>query len=249
MNSETYTPGHTHNAVAFMMRRSLDSHGQFFRAHLQPGLQVLDCGCGPGTISLDIAAAVAPGAVTGVDFGQSQIDAASQAAAARGISNTRFVQGSAYELPFADGSFDRVFSHALLEHLAQPARALAEFFRVLRPGGVLGVCTPDVGGLLVAPVSPELNAAILGYNAMQKDNGGDLEIGRRLGALLGEAGFEEVHMSARYECHPPRIISEYLGLQLQSGGLHEHAAELHKWSGREGALFAQPWLSATGRKP
>jgi ubiquinone/menaquinone biosynthesis C-methylase UbiE len=250
VTTESYTPGHGATSVAFMLRRSLASHGQFFREFLQAGRTVLDCACGPGSITLDIADAVAPASVTGVDFQTSQIEEAHRNAAARGTTNVRFTVASCYELPFAADSFDCVFSHALLEHLAQPGRAIAEFYRVLKPGGVLGVCTPDVGGLLVAPQSPALKEAIFAYCAMQKRNGGDLEIGRQLGALLIQAGFTEVQMSARYECLVPAAISEYLGKQLEQAEQPVHARAFSDWSAQNASagLYALPWVSALGKK-
>ena len=60
MSKTTYTPGHTQNVTDFMARRSLQSHGEFFLDHLLPGVCVLDCGCGPGTITRGIAQRVAP---------------------------------------------------------------------------------------------------------------------------------------------------------------------------------------------
>lgn len=248
MTTETYTPGHSATSVAFMQRRTLDSHGQFFKDQLRPGNRVLDCGCGPGTLSLSIAEFVAPGKVTGVDFMDSQVERAKRAAEETGTLNVEFRVASGYELPFEDASFDRVFSHALLEHLAEPWRAVREFYRVLVPGGVVGVCTPDVGGLLVAPEAPGIVTAVRTYNALQKSNGGDLETGRRLGGYLADAGFSQVQMSARYECHVPGIISEYLGQQLETAGLQEHADAFREWSRSPGAMFAQPWVSAVGVK-
>ena len=85
--SEAYTPGHTQNATDFMAARTVESHGQFFVPYLTPGLSVLDCGCGPGSITLGIAARIAPGKVLGVDFGESQIERARSSAAAAGAGN------------------------------------------------------------------------------------------------------------------------------------------------------------------
>ena len=160
---ETYTPGYSEAAAAFMVRRRLDPNGAFFLPYLKPGTAVLDCGCGPGTITRDIAQRVAPGRVIGLDFNAEQVAVASRDAGSRGIANLEFKQGSVYELPFADASFDTVFSHALLEHLREPAKAVAEFRRVLKRGGALGVCTPDWGGFLVAPPSEEL---LLAFEAL-----------------------------------------------------------------------------------
>jgi ubiquinone/menaquinone biosynthesis C-methylase UbiE len=90
---------------------------------------VLDCGCGPGTITLDIAARVAPGKVIGVDFVSSQLEQATAGAARESIANVEFQTANCYALPFDSNVFDRVFSHALMEHLSDPTRALKEFHR------------------------------------------------------------------------------------------------------------------------
>ena len=52
MQSESYTPGHSQYAADFMAKRTLESHGSFFVPYLQPGLSVLDCGCGPGSTGI-----------------------------------------------------------------------------------------------------------------------------------------------------------------------------------------------------
>src|SRR5687768_16069466 len=85
MTEGTYTPGHSQNATDFMARRSLRSHGEFFLPHLTPGVSVLDCGCGPGTITLGIAERIAPARVVGVDFGTSQIERATANAASAAV--------------------------------------------------------------------------------------------------------------------------------------------------------------------
>lgn len=227
MKTESYTPGHTANATDFMAQRSFDSHGAFFRDFVQRGSRVLDCGCGPGSITRGLAERAAPAEVIGVDFGESQIARASQDAAARGLGNVRFVAASCYRLPFAAETFDGVFSHALLEHLAEPQKALAEFHRVLKPGGHVGVCSPDWGGFLLAPPSAALDAARDAYTAIQTKNGGDVFVGRKLGGYLADAGFSNIRMEARYECYRSLdCIGEYLARQLEAAGSATEAATL-----------------------
>ena len=99
MDLEIYTPGHTENASEFMARRTLASHGAFFVPHLRPGLSVLDCGCGPGSITVEIAARVDPGEVVGIDSAPAQIARAKSTAARAAGLNLRFETGSAYSLP------------------------------------------------------------------------------------------------------------------------------------------------------
>ena len=249
MNKESYTPGHTKNAIDFMSQRTLESHGQFFAERLHPGSDVLDCGCGPGTITFGIATVVQPGNVTGVDFEASQIEKARRSAAERGVAHVSFQVASCYSLPFADASFGCVFSHALMEHLAEPVKALKELLRVLKPGGSLGVCSPDFGGLLLAPPSENLAAALSAYASMQQANRGDLYVGHKLGEYLTEAGCKDVRMNARYECYPTlAFIGEYLALQLRQNGHSEHAQALLDWSKNTEGMFAQAWVSAIGRK-
>lgn len=143
-----------------------------------------------------------------------------------------------------------VFSHALLEHLGEPARAVAEFSRVLRPGGVLAVCSPDWGGFLLAPPSDELAGAIAAYTSLQTRNGGDVCAGRKLPGLLSEAGCEDIQPLARYEIYESlELIGNYLALQLEGEGESTHASTLREWARCLYGMFAQAWVSCTGRKP
>jgi len=246
---EIYTPGHSENVADFMARRTLATHGAFFLPHLQPGFSLLDCGCGPASITLGIAARVDPGEVMGVDFAPDQIARARQAAAREGRRNVRFESANVYSLPFESGRFERVFSHALLEHLADPQKALREFHRVLAPGGVIGVCSPDWGGFLLSPPSPPLSRALDAYMALQTGNGGDVRAGRNQGLHLAAAGFEAVELSARYECYDSRhIIVEYLARRLDEAGDTASASALREWSMEKPGLFAQAWVSAVARK-
>jgi SAM-dependent methyltransferase len=249
VSTESYTPGHTSNASDFMAQRSLQSHGQFFLEHLTPGVSVLDCGCGPGTITLGISRTVHPGPVIGVDFGASQIERATARATTEAVANVTFRVADCYDLPFEDNAFDRIFSNALLEHLSDPVRALKELHRTLKPGGVIGVCGPDWSGFLLSPPSTELANAVKAYTSLQTRNGGDVHVGRKLGLHLAAAGFKRVQMSARYECYPSReLIGEYLALQLEQQGDARSAQNLREWAMIDGGLFAQSWVAAVGLK-
>jgi ubiquinone/menaquinone biosynthesis C-methylase UbiE len=82
-------------------------------------------------MTLELTARVAPGEVVGLDLETRVPDQARASAVAQAVDNVRFEQGDVYALPFADGSFDALFSHALISHLGEPAPAVAEMRQVL----------------------------------------------------------------------------------------------------------------------
>jgi SAM-dependent methyltransferase len=259
--AETYTPGHTSAVTAFMARRAAETHAAFFTPLLQKGMKLLDVGCGPGTITRGLAARVAPGEAVGVDRAAAQLEVGRSAP--DNSTNLRYLDASVYELPFADGFFDAVFAHALFEHLAEPVAAATELRRVLRRGGVIGLCSPDWDGFILAPEEPGLEEALMLYRRVQEVNGGNTRAGRKLGEWLAAAEFTDVQMQARLECYPDRpLIGEYLAERLDrtqndaaelarvkvtAAEAAEAAAALRRWQVRDGSLFAQAWVSAVGR--
>lgn len=249
-NDERYTPGLSRSSVAFMASRSAETHAGFFLPHLSTGLSVLDLGCGPGSITAGLAAAVAPGQVVGIDQGAGQLDQARDRCAQLGLDNVQFEHGSCYRIPLPGQSVDRVFSHALLEHLTDPHRALTEIRRVLRPGGIAGVCSPDWGGFILSPSSPELDRALHAYQELQRRNGGDPIAGRKLGMRLASAGFAHIRTDARYERYASSThIASYLAAHLAEAGHLAHARTLDTWAAHPGAMFAQAWISAIAIRP
>jgi len=183
--------------TAFQQKRGGEA-AAFFVPFLEPGMRLLDIGCGPGTITAALAEIV-DGAI-GVDINPKAIAAARQLAATK----LSFVEADMTALPFADGAFDAVFFHAVLYHQSQPklATTLAEARRVLRPGGLLGTRDADVGGNILYP---ELDGVRLALDLWQRwyehDDPAALRFGRRQGAILRAHGFTPVWAGASYVNH------------------------------------------------
>lgn len=195
-SGEKYSHGYYKELVDALAQRTVTSEASFFLPALQPGMRVLDCGCGPGAMTIGLAERVGTGQVVGIDINAGQIALATQAAQSRGQANVSFQTGTVYELPFPDQSFDAVFAHTVLQHLAEPARALAEIFRVLKAPGVLGVREEDWGGTFWYPTSETLDRSIDAFLKDWRNTGGNPYLPRRYKELLRTAGFAEVAVSA-----------------------------------------------------
>ena len=192
---ETYSQNANPDFEAELALRTAAKEAAFFLPMICAGMRVLDLGCGPGSITLGFAEAVAPGEAVGVDLQPSQIIQAQALSAARGVTNARFEVADVYSLPFPDGYFNAVFAHAVLMHLREPVRALAEVRRVLQPGGIVGVRDSDWGGRIHAPMTPLLEQWYAITVRVRQRNGGDPFVGRHHRRLLLDAGFARAEAS------------------------------------------------------
>lgn len=198
---KSYTAGYSAKIIKELSKRSAAKEAGFFLPHLQPGMNLLDCGCGPGAITLDLAKIIAPGQVVGIDIEDTQFEIGRANALEQGISNVSFETGNIYDLSFPSESFDAVFAHAILYHLNDPRLALTELYRVLKPGGVIGIRDTDQGGNIMTPLNPILDKANdLVYRAWQT-KGGNPSFGRSQRAILREVGFVNVEASASYDSY------------------------------------------------
>ncbi len=164
----------------------------FLVPHLSAGKSVLDCGCGPGPITLSFAEIVAPGRVVGIDIEPAMIAQATQLAADSELENLEFRVADIYDLPYEDGEFDVVFSSAVTEHLSDPVRALREILRVTKPGGVGAVARTDWSFPFIVPECPELSRFFELFEGGFNRIGGSLNQGRFLRSHMREAGFDVI---------------------------------------------------------
>src|SRR6478735_9843891 len=101
-----YTHGHHESVLRSHRWRTAANSAAYLLPHLAPGLDLLDVGCGPGTITLDLARAVAPGRVVGIDAVEEPLVAARAEAAEAGVGNVTYAVGDDYEIGFEAASFD-----------------------------------------------------------------------------------------------------------------------------------------------
>ena len=193
--------GYIHNAYGVVTKdihgvRTADSSAAFLLSYLRKGQRLLDLGCGQGSITTGLAQAVAPGEVVGLDMEEKAINVARERAAEEGVSNVRFEVGNAYNLSFESDYFDVTYSNGVLDHLHHPGDALKEVWRVLKPGGIIGVRDVDMETAKFAPANPLLEKHVELYIRFRRHLGGDPLIGRNLRALVNNASFLKTHFSS-----------------------------------------------------
>jgi ubiquinone/menaquinone biosynthesis C-methylase UbiE len=250
--ADRYTHGHHTVIVASHARRTASNSAAFLLPHLHPGREVLDVGCGPGSITIDLAERVAPSLVVGVDREPEVLAGARAAAGERGVGNVRFEPADVYELPFPDDSFDVVFAHQLLQHLTQPGAALAEMTRVARPRGIVAARDADFGTMVHAPHMPLLDRWLELYHQVARSNGAEPDGGRYLRKWALDAGLVEVEATASAwhyaEDEERRAWAELWAVRITEGAFAGQAVEAHLSDRLELGQLAGAWR-AWAREP
>ena len=193
VSGERYTHGHHESVLKSHTWRTIENSAAYLSQYLEPGLSLLDVGCGPGTITVEFADRLGVGRVVGLDASAEVIG---QATAEFSRDNLNFTPGDAYALPFEDGSFDIVHAHQTLQHVADPVAMLREMRRVATPGGIVAARDVDYAGTIWYPRIPGLDLWLDLYEQVHRSNGGEPDAGRHLKAWAREAGLEEVTTSA-----------------------------------------------------
>ena len=188
---DTYTHGHAEPVLQSHRRRTAENSAAYLLPHLRPGLDLLDVGCGPGSITVDLARRVAPGRVLAVDVSPDPLDEARALAAREGVTVT-FAVGDVYALDLPDDSVDVVHAHQVLQHLTDPVAALREMARVCRPGGLLAVRDVDYAATTWFPADVGLDRWLDLYSRVARANGAEPDAGRRLLSWAQAAGLRDV---------------------------------------------------------
>lgn len=259
--SESYTHGHHESVLRSHRARNVSNSAAYFEHLLTPGVSVLDVGCGPGTVTVDIARRVNPGIVVGVDAATGIIEDARKLATEQQVENVRFETANAYDLPFEDASFDIVHAHQLLQHLSDPVEVIRQMKRVAKPGGYIAVREADYGAMTWYPESEGLTEWNILYHEVTSAYGFQADAGRRLFSWFQQAGFDvnDLSCSAGTWCYSTPetrswwgdlwaercITSNFAHQAVESNladdvALEELAQEWKRWSNEPDGWFIVP---------
>ena len=197
-----YTHGHSAAVLSAHSRRGAADSAAYLLVHLRAGMDLLDVGCGPASITADLAERVAPGRVVALDAAAGALEAARATLRERGVSEqVEVTSGDVMALPCEDASFDVVHAHQVLQHLADPVGALAEMRRVTRPGGIVAVRDAVYSAMTWFPEPSGMEQWRSVYMSTARANGGEPDAGSRLLSWARAAGFADVTASASTWCY------------------------------------------------
>lgn len=245
----TYTHGHHESVLRSHRWRTVENSAAYLLPSLTPGRSLLDVGSGPGTITADFAARLAPGRVTALEATPDALALTRAEVEAHGLDNVDFTVSDIHALDLPDDSFDIVHAHQVLQHVADPVQALHEMGRVCAPGGVVAARDADYAAFSWYPQLPELDEWLYLYEQAARANGGEPDAGRRLHVWARQAGFTDVITTASTWCFTSnedrawwggmwadRILQSAMSRQILDQGLGTQAdldrisAAWHAWA-------------------
>ncbi len=184
------------DGLAHLRLRRLDSLCPLLKGYLHPGMKVLDVGCGPGPITLDVAHEVHPGTVVGIDQDSKLIHEGLKLVERTQAAHVTFRVGDAYQLNCADATFDLTYSLNLLPWLTEPVRALQEQRRVTKPDGWVVASVLDWDTAVTYPACPAFHSFLMSLRHLEDplDSGRHVSffLGQKVVALFTHAGFTDV---------------------------------------------------------
>jgi SAM-dependent methyltransferase len=194
----TYTHGHAESVLRSHRARTAENSAAYLLPHLRPTDRLLDVGSGPGTITADLAQRVL--AVVALEIDEDAAGLSRAELERQEVTNAEVRVGDVHALDLADGEFDVVHAHQVLQHVADPVAALREMARVTRSGGVVGVRDSDYAAFAWYPELPALDHWRDLYRDAARANGAEPDAGRRLLAWAHAAGLDDVTPTSSTWC-------------------------------------------------
>jgi SAM-dependent methyltransferase len=213
----------------------------------------LDVGCGPAFVAKRFLGTFPALRLVGADLDRRALEAAREV--------TRVVRASTLALPFADGAFDFAYARLVLRYVPDPAAALRELRRIVKPGGAVFVLDSDDGALLVHPEPEGFAETLRARQESQRRRGGDPAFARQLPRLLAASGLVEVagrtltvsSLASGARAFASLIlapVAEAIDADLRPAELVEQArASIGRWAALPGAFGMTTALLVAGKRP
>ena len=188
----------------------------FLKAGLQPGMRVLDVGCGVGDVSMEAARIVGPtGSVVGVDQSETALHMAARRAHHAGLEQAVFRKSDL--LSVDDSGFDAVIGRFILLHMSDPAAAMGSLLRRVRSGGIVAFIEMDLTSTQVCPPLPLFDHSVGLIREIYMREGVEIDMGSRLFACFAALGMSpKLEAFQRIEGGPDAHIYEYLAETVRS---------------------------------
>lgn len=196
MSRDSYTHGHQEAVLRSHRWRTAGNSAAYLMPVLDRGQRLLDVGCGPGTLTVDLARLITPGEVIGVNVELMVVEEARSHAKEAGTTNVHFISGDFREVGLEPRSFDVVHAHQVLQHLTNPVGALRAMRDLAKPGGVVAARDGDYSAFTWWPAQPLLDQWLEVYVAVARRNAAEPNAGRWLLHWARAAGLSEVSYSS-----------------------------------------------------
>ncbi len=200
-STPSYVHGHAEPVLRSHRSRTAANSAAYLLPLLRPGQRLLDVGCGPGTITADLARIVGPPGVVAVDTSTEAVAETRACLSGAGLDDVDVRVGDLYTLDLPDRGFDVVHAHQVLQHLPDPVAGLRAMRRLCAPGGTVAARDGDYAAFTWFPSDPMLDRWLALYRRLARAAGGEPDAGRRLLHWARAAGFAQVTASASVWCY------------------------------------------------
>ncbi len=219
-DQSAYSLGHSDSELVRLQKQA-EFYAEFTRnvllkAGLQPGMRVLDVGCGVGDVSMEAARIVGPaGSVIGVDQSEAALHMAARRAQHMGLAQATFRRSDLLTLD--DAGFDAVIGRFILLHLSDPAGALRSLSQRVRSGGIVAFIEMDLTSAQVCPPLALFEQGVGWIREVYLREGVEIDMGSRLFACFAALGMKPtLEAFQRIEGGPDAHVYEYLAETVRS---------------------------------